>query len=358
MTCMDQGLTAEQRDVLATLERDLASYLARDRTAWEENWVRDDRFQSIMECGTLQVARGFEAFRRNIFAAMDASPQPVQAQVRLENVCIDSRGDVAWATYDEVIEDTSNPAAAPNFSHNFRLLERENGRWRILFHGCWAEPFRDTASPVIQLAPDCRVEWMNAAAAERLKSFPGLTLGNGVLRAANPRWDARLRDTVARSHDLTGFGRFNEADRTRDRTVSFPVVLGDDADGTLLTCWVRIADGRVFVHFGETGDLSRQTGIAAVILGWSATQTGVVRLIAEGRGLAEASRDLGISINTRQDPLAAGLREIRRHKPDRASAPACLVQPLTPPAFRTPSRSAAVASASGACPGAGPSTTA
>ena len=67
-------LNSEQLEVLKVVEADLNAYLARDREAWERTWGRNDSFQSIMQCGPLQIANGYEAFQKNVFAAMDAEP--------------------------------------------------------------------------------------------------------------------------------------------------------------------------------------------------------------------------------------------------------------------------------------------
>ena len=293
----------EEDAVRAVLEADLASYMARDKHAWEQHWVQEDRFHSIMECGTMQIAKGYTAFRQNVFAAMDADPDPIEADIRLENMQIDMRGDLAWATFEEVVTDTSNPQAAPNLSHNFRLLERQDGCWRILFHGCWAEPLRDIETPAVEVSETCEVLWMNMSAAACLKTFAGLTVSHGTLRAASRTWDKALRDTVARSHGLTGFGVFNQAASEGGGQVTFPVVLGEDDDGALLICRVRVADGRVYVLFGDDPDLTTQLDVARVIFGLSETQTEIVRLIAQGHDLAAIAGQLGITKNTARTHL-------------------------------------------------------
>ena len=293
------GAAEKIKKVLAA---DLASYLDRDKTGWEQNWVKDDRFQSIMECGTMQVAHSYDAFRENVFAAMDAEPEAVDANVRIENLTIDVKGEMAWATFEEIVTNNASSFAVRSHSHNFRLFENTDGQWRILFHGCWAEPLRDTEGPALEVASDCRVLWQNAAAQKCLKSFGGLSVSNGVLRATKPSFNTGLREAVSGAHDLTGFGKFNQASQGQV-SVTFPVVLGESDEGALVLCWVKVADGRVYILFGEDRDLNQQIEIAKVIYRLSDAQTELLRLIALGNDLAAASQALGISKNTTRTHL-------------------------------------------------------
>jgi len=295
--------TAEYDAIRSVLEGDISSYLARDRDTWEQCWVTDDRFRSFMECGTMQIARSYDAFRQSVFEAMDAEPAPVDAQVRLDNLEIALRGDWATATFEEIVASASNPHAAPSFSHNFRLLEKSGGRWRILFHGCWAEPLRDTETPALEVSADGQVTWLNPAARERLRTFKALTISHGRLRASKPSWDEGLRNAIAGAHQLTGFGKFNPAASESDGEVRFPVVLGESDEGALLLCWVKVADGRVYILFGADRDLSRQIEIARAIYGLSQAQTGMIEHIANGLDVSDAARALGITKNTARTHL-------------------------------------------------------
>ena len=290
-------------DIEKVLRTDIESYLRRDKTAWETCWVRDGRFQSIMECGTMQVARTYDQFRQNVFGAMDDEPDPVDADVRMENLTIEVSGDLAWVTYEEIVSNASNPLVAPNHSHNFRLLEREDNQWRILFHGCWAEPLRDTDVPAIEVTKECDVVWHNSAALSGLQTFGALTISHGVLRAANPRLDVHLRAAIRGAHNLTGFGKYNRAKSEGGGEVSFPVVLGEKDDGTDLFCRVKVADGRVYVLFGRELDLSSQVELVQAIYGLSTSQTEIVHKITQGLDLETAAEALGITKNTARTHL-------------------------------------------------------
>ena len=251
----------------------------------------------------MQVARSYQEFRQNVFEAMDGEPEPVEAEVRFENLEIETSGNLAWTTYEEVVASTSNPLATPSHSHNFRLLENTDGQWRILFHGCWAEPLRDTGTPAIEVSEDGQVVWLNEAAQSELKSFRGLTISNGKLRASKPSWNAELQEAISGAHNLTGFGEYNRAKSAGGGEVSFPVVLGERDDGALLLCRVKVADGRVYILFGGNRGLSKQVEVVQAIYGLSRSQTGIIEQITKGMDLAEAADALGVTKNTARTHL-------------------------------------------------------
>lgn len=295
--------SVSQCEIETVLRTDIESYLRRDKAVWESCWVQDGRFRSIMECGTMQVALSYDEFRRNVFGAMDDEPDPVQADVEMENLAIEVNGDLAWATYEETVTNTSNPLVAPSHSHNFRLLNREEGHWRILFHGCWAEPLRNTDVPAVEVTEECEVVWLNPSAAAELKSFAGLTLSHGILRATKPELNLQLRNAIIGAHNLTGFGKFNRAKSEGGGEVSFPVVVGQKDDGTDLFCRVKVADGRVYVLFGRELDLSSQVELVQAIYRLSESQTEIAKKITQGLDLEAAAEALEITKNTARTHL-------------------------------------------------------
>lgn len=289
--------------ILGVIEADLKSYLARDKDTWALNWAQDERMTSIKECGSLQVARGFAEFRDSVFQAMDADPKPSAAEVTRENLSIQVNGDLAWAVFDEIVADTDDPVAPPNLSHNFRLLERENGNWRILFHGVWTHPFRNRTQPTIAVADDGSVQWMNRAAEERLKTFEGLTVSAGTLRASRPTRDKKLQEAIARAAELRNYPEFYKVASDPDRTITYPVLLGEDDNGAELLCFVQIAESRIYVSFDNHPTLESQIKMAGMIYGLSDAQMQIAGRIANGSDLAEAASEMGISVNTARTHL-------------------------------------------------------
>lgn len=294
----------DQNAILTVIEADLENYLARDKDAWEESWVHDDRMTSFMECGTLQIARGYETFRQNVFDAMESYPSPGGQTAERDNLAIHVLGNVAWAVFDQTVSNTSDPVAPPMFSHNFRLLEKIDGDWRIVFHGVWSLPERGSSDPTVEVDEDGRVLWMNPQAMETLPTFEGLTISNGKLRARHSGWDRELRLAIKRASKLKNYGRYNGASSEGRHNVRFPVLLGEGEDNQALLCFVRVANGRTYVSFGKSAILVEQIDLVSRVYGLSAAQVQVARLVAEGANLAEAADRMAISVNTVKTHLA------------------------------------------------------
>lgn len=289
---------ADKVEILGVVEADLQSYLARDKDAWEQNWVQDERMTSIMECGTLQVARGYDEFRDNVFQAMETDTAPSAPDVKRENLSIHIVGDLAWVVFDQMVADMGDPVAPPSLSHNFRLLEKEEGNWKIVFHGVWAPPLRNSQRPTIEVANDGKVKWINQAAKDHLKTFKGLAISGSILRASRPSLDKKLRDAIARAAKLRNYAEFNKVNAGADRPISYPVLLGEDDNGAVLLCFVQIAEGSIYVSFGNDPTLKAQIEMAGVLYGLSRAQMDIAIKVANGSDLAEAASQMGISINT------------------------------------------------------------
>lgn len=285
-------------EILGVIKADLNSYLARDKTAWSENWVQDARMTSIMECGSLQVARGFSEFRNNVFLAMDTSPTPTAPEISRENLNISICGDLAWAVFDQSVGDTEDPVAPPSFSHNFRLLERVQGKWKIVFHGVWSRPVPSVSQPTIEVDANGQVLWLNPAARARLPSFSGLAVSAGRLRASRPLWDKKLQQTITRAAELTNYAAFNKESARSEKPLVYPVVLGEDQSGATLLCFVRLMDARIYVSFGKPPTLIAQIEMAGLIYGLSEAQMELAGRIADGADLAEAASEMEVSVNT------------------------------------------------------------
>ncbi len=290
-------------EIAAIIAADTNAYLARDRAAWGRCFVQDARFQSVMECGGLLVSRSFADFQRIIFDVMEAGPDASTGRHRHHDMSIEVSGDMAWARFDQTMQAPIDALDPPTLSHNLRVLSREADGWRIVFHGVWAEKARDTSSAVIEIDAKARVLWASPTATTRLDSFDGLTISNGTLRASRPEWDRDLRQAIDQAAPLLSMVPYRQVAGLTSEPIRYPVILGDDARGQRLICWVRIEDFRLYVSFGEEERMARQLASARAIFGLSDAQVRLVGLIAEGCDLSQAAHRLGISPSTTRTHL-------------------------------------------------------
>ena len=66
---------------------------------------------------------------------------------------------------------------------------------------------------------------------------------------------------------------------------------------------MKVADGRVYILFGQQNGLSKQIEIVQAIYGLSKAQTEIISQIANGMDLNEAAANSGISKNTARTHL-------------------------------------------------------
>lgn len=301
--------TQEEQDkaaIQAVIQADVRSYLDKDINAWSRCFLQEERLVSIMHSnGGLLESRGFESFRAKIERAMVENPDPIPAEFEQRNMEINLHGDMAWATYEEVIHSTTgDPMEPPSLTKEVRVLERVDGRWVIAFHGMFEPHHSDVRGPLIEVDNDGRVLWQNAPARDRLRSFPALTISAGKLRATRPSWDQTLRDTIGNAARLRNYPEYFRNFRGSDRDATFPAVLGEDEEGGVLVCLISVVDFRVYVSFDDAEALDRRLAMAGLIYGLSETQLRLAREIINGQNMPAAGRAMEISTATARTHLS------------------------------------------------------
>ena len=68
--------------------------------------------------------------------ADNPQPNPTASHLRRKNINLQVRGNVAWATFDQYGEQTGDTLMdMPGLSRETRVLEKQNGKWRIAYSG-------------------------------------------------------------------------------------------------------------------------------------------------------------------------------------------------------------------------------
>ena len=299
----DSEICHDKADIERAIVSDLESYLARDKARWETHWVQDERLMSVVDCGPRIVSRGYASFRENFFQAMDMSAKPALPEVRRENLAIHVDGDTAWAHFEQFVSDSGDPILPPSFTYNMRVFERHQDGWKVVFHGVWSLPGREMLCPAVEVDSSARVMWMNSAAEERLLTFPALTVSHGKLRTAVPALQAELEQALGRAAKLLAYVCYREAESDPNSDVSFPLLLGEDGDVSLLICKVLVSGSRIYVCFGDDDRIATSIRSAAIVFGLSDAQQRLAVLVADGLSLASAAARMGITVNTARTHL-------------------------------------------------------
>lgn len=305
---MARSADADHREIMSLIERETASYFAKDYETWCGCWVHApyaQRFGWYMRGGKI-VNRGWEAEASAMRSAMEAFPHPNRSNPELtrENFTIRIGDDMAWVSFEQIAPKTGDPFDVPGRQHELRILERHDGKWKIA--GCFVigSELEFVDSPLVSVDDKSRVLWMNKAASDEIASHRNLAIRHGILHAltrssdqrlqASIRWAAGLKDYV--SHQVVGRS-------SPTRSGALPVMLGDVDEGNADVCWVIAQSGMILVSFNDPRAIEQRLEAASVIYGITAAQRSLAAQIIAGRDLAQAAEHLGVSINTTRTHL-------------------------------------------------------
>lgn len=283
--------------VLAVIKAETAAYLRKDIDALASYWVHSSharRMVSVANLGT-HVYEGWDAIKANYQFLMEQFPK-VYAENRIscERMNLVVSGDTAWATYNEVGDQTGDNFEMGGTLHQLKIFQRVDGQWKMICIVVMQRSIDHVSCPLIEIGADKSVLWMNAFAHEQISNHPFLIISGGKLRARNRIHDAGLQEAVDwASRNLRAHWTLEPLNR-----LARAVILGESDDAAPLFCWVLLEDGKILVSFNDDQMLKRRVAIAQGIYGLTASQAQLAQLLAEGIDLTLAAEKLGVSINT------------------------------------------------------------
>ena len=211
--------------------------------------------------------------------------------------------DMAWVTFDQHAPRTEDPFDVAGLQHNMRILEKQDGVWKIACVTCLYPFFEAVNYPLLRVDERATVLWANAAARERLREN-GLTISAGRLRAseraANQGLQASIRWAAGAVGYMGGQAAWSAVSSTGG---ALPVVLSDPDTGAVRICWVTAEGGMILVSFDDGHRTERRLSAASVIYRLSPGQMRLATLVVDGHDLSSAADLLGISINTARTHL-------------------------------------------------------
>lgn len=296
---------SEEAAVIEVMEEESAAFLARDYDRWARCWVQDARttdISSTFDRGVI-VQKGWEAVGRAMRQLMNDNPEPATTPATHLDYDITVQGDMAWATYRTLCDESANQMPAQAEIYETRILERRPDGWKIVYSSVLR--IRDPDHlPTVQVDFRGKVLWASDQTLAALKAHDALTISAGRLRAVRPAWDKVLQDRIAQVGRMihlfaAGYNGPDDSDRAH-----YPTVLGESDEGEVIVCTVHVRNGAVAVTF-DTGERdAERIATAAEIYGLSEAQHRLARRIVAGDSLGQAAEALGISINTARTHLS------------------------------------------------------
>jgi DNA-binding CsgD family transcriptional regulator len=303
---MTDRVSQDRQEIQAVIACESVAYLSKDYQGWADCWVQEDyarRWSWFPGIG-FDLLRGWPTMSATMKDAMTAFPTPLPDDLRRENLEIVLGADMAMVTFDQISGTTGDPFDVAGLQHEMRIMQKIDGRWKILCVSVLKPEEQSVLYPLVQVDALAKVLWLNDLARDWLGQHKKLRLSQGRLRGEGSGVDKQLRAAIAWAAAQQGYMK-SIAARAAVRATSgaLPVMLGDDESGAKALCWVKAVSGKIFVSFDDGTALEQRLAAAMVVYGLSPGQRELASRIVEGADLKAAAERLGISINTARTHL-------------------------------------------------------
>lgn len=287
-----------EEEILKFLRSEQDAFYQGDFEAFIDHWHQGPEVRRIVSgphVGT-RIHRGWDELLPRFKEGFRQYPQDFDNRtiIRNENVQVQICGDMAWISYDQKAVGRPAGMGIPLMAHGIKIVQRFNGKWKLICLSEIAPDIGRTNVPCIELAQDGRIIEINSLAKERLASHPGLIVSGGRLRVRQSKFAPQLQAAID--------------DRVKDLATNFPpghfnpkasvVPLGEDEAGQPIYCWITAEQERILVTFDDDFMLRSKLERAALTFALSPAQLDLAERLATGHDLVSAASDLGVSVNT------------------------------------------------------------
>lgn len=297
-----------QQAILELIEQETTAFLCRDFDAWAACWVQDEaaRRLAALTGGVVDYQEGWASGSdaiRHIFEKFPRANPDAARSMRRTNFSIRISGEMAWASFDQYGEKCDDPLVTAGLSHEIRIFEKQDGRWKIVMVGHADTGLEYFDFPVVRIDASCRIEWMNDAARSELAAHPALTKSGAYLRGSYGSDDKRLRDAVKEVSNLTVMDRRPSLQQPSGRIADPVVLTGGSADSQHIV-WVSTYNGTLLVTFRDPNNERKRLKEAAELYQLSPAQVRVAEMVLEGRNLQHVAEGLGVAVSTAKTHLS------------------------------------------------------
>jgi DNA-binding CsgD family transcriptional regulator len=269
-------------------------------------WGHSERSTGVynIRATGVTVLRGWSRISKALRRFCDSKTAYRNGTFEHRNHVVSVWGDMAWVTFEQFGRSLDDqPFILHPYQFETRILERGADGWKIVYLNFSTPSEMSDPSTRIEVDAEARVVSLPDGLRERLRNHEGLTISGGRLRARQRRWDKGLRTTIARAAQVgTHYHQYVHSLAAHGMP-TFPVLLGEDDRGGVLTCAVLAIEGSVFVRLDDAEEYAPRLDRAAIVFGLSAAQQRLAAEIVRGQTLPAAARTLGISGNTARTHL-------------------------------------------------------
>lgn len=136
----EAALEREKAAIVEVIERQAAAFWAKDFQRWADTWVHAPYIRRLgwSDSGGVVSVEGWDTIGARMKKNMADNPTPNATPAKLVRERLNFRiyGDVAWVTFEQHGVSTGEPRFdMPGLSHETRILEKHDGRWRVAYLG-------------------------------------------------------------------------------------------------------------------------------------------------------------------------------------------------------------------------------
>ncbi len=290
--------TDEHAEILAFLRSEQDSYYRGDFDAFITHWHHGPEVRRILsgpDVGT-RIHIGWDELRGKFEEGFRQYPQNYVARemLRWDNIQIQSSGEMAWITYDQIALKHDPGLHAPPMAHETKIIQKFGGAWKIVCIIVVSPALGREDIPRVELNAKGRILTCNRLAKARLPTHAGLTASHDRLRALNRAYDKGLQSAISlcRARLATNLPR-----GFSDEPASV-VPLGEDDDGHAMFCWIQNEQERILITFDDQYLLRGRLEQAAESYHLSPAQLKLSEHLALGFELPAIAEMTGVSVHT------------------------------------------------------------
>lgn len=298
-----QALRCDRAAIADVIRAETRAFQRRDFEAWSDCFHQDEQTHDVLVSSVagLSVLQGWPMVAAHMERVFRDGLTSELIEFGQEDMKINITGDIAWAVFESW---SKLGDGADLRSFDVRILQRIDGRWKIVFNEFIQREIGGASGNVLGLNGRGKIVWASPQALESMKAHPTLSISAGRLRARRADWDKSLQDALAVAASHHGFFETHRFARKFGGPARYPVILGETDDGGVAFIHISIQDCVTYVCINGDEDLERRLQFARKVFRLSDGQVRVARQIALGEGLTGLARSLDIRVTTARTHLS------------------------------------------------------
>ena len=129
LTSSSFAQSTEEEAIKKVLTAETDAFYRRDLAAWKSHWSTDAKVSRMIISPTgANQTQGPEKNAAAMVSFIQSNPEPTNIRPKADNYTFRIDGNLAYVEYDQF---TPAPTGEISHSHEYRVMSKENGEWKI-----------------------------------------------------------------------------------------------------------------------------------------------------------------------------------------------------------------------------------